>query len=333
MVDPAILLLVLAFAAGLTLALYAGLIGIPLALLLTSWFFKYAYALLDDVAFGAGAAPVLSLEMVNPVSQRPLGQLAIVLAAYALALWVDGSLRVALLLFFVCATPASIAILGASGKLIQAANPLAWLAVMRALGMYYAALVLFVAAGAALLTWIGSTGLWLAAKLALTMWLTLGFFNAVGAALYERRERLDLDVMRSPERDAEREETEHVRLRARMLDEVYAQVRVRKYAGLETALTQWFETAGRERTRGDALEILRTIAGWGDGRALAAAAQLCIARLHTARLIAEALEAWELALKHDPAFRPAPPERAAELLELAALAGKRALARTIAASR
>jgi hypothetical protein len=332
MFDPAIVLLVIAFAVGFVLALYAGLFGIPLALLLTSWFFKYAYALLDDVAFGVREAPVLSLEMVNPVSQRPLAQLAIVLAAYAATLWVEGWLRVALLTCIACATPASIAILGASGRFIQAANPFAWLTVMRALGAYYVGLLAFAAVGAALIAWISSTPIWSVVKLALTLWLTLGFFNAIGAALYERRDRLDLDVMRSPERDAEAEQAEQAHLRARMLDEVYAHVRVGKYAGLEPALTQWFDGAGRERTRVDAAEILRTVAGWGDARALAATAQLCIARLHAARLIAEALEAWELALKHDPAFRPSPPERAAELLELAALAGKRALARTLAAA-
>ena len=330
MLDPAILLLIAAISIGLALAARAGLFGLPLALILVSWFFKYCYALLDDVAFGAVEPPVLSIEMVNPVAQRPTGQLVIVLAAYAATLWTDGWMEGALIAFCALSAPASIAILGASGNFMQAVNPLAWLTVMRALGRYYLLLLLIAAAAVLIVVWTATSSVWLAAKLAIVQFVILGAFNAIGATLYECRDRLDLEVLRSPERSAERAQTERVRLCARMLDEVYADARVHKYAAMEATAARWLDSASREELRREALHILTTVAAWNDARALAAMAALCIIRLYDARLIREALEAWELTLNHDPAFRLTPPEKAAALAELSTLAGKRALARKIA---
>lgn len=329
MLDPAILLLIAFVSVGLALAARAGLFGLPLAIILVSWFFKYAYALLDDVAFGAEQAPVLSLEMVNPVSQRPLGQVAIGLAAYATTLWTDGLLRTALIAAFVFAAPASVAILGASGRFVQAINPLAWLTVIRALGAYYAGLLAMAVVGAFVVSWSAASSIWPVLTLVAAQFVVLGVFNAIGAALYECRDRLDIDVLRSPERSAQRAEAERTRLRARMLDDVYSQARARKYAGIETTLAQWMDASSREELRTDALEIVRAILGWNDPRALAAVAPLCIMRLYDARLIGEALEAWELALRSDPHFRLIPVEKASALAELAPLAGKRALARAV----
>src|SRR3979411_426592 len=66
------------FAVLLSMASHAGLMGLPMALILTSWFFKYAYVLLDHTARGFDEPPTLDIEMVNPFNeQRPLAQIAI----------------------------------------------------------------------------------------------------------------------------------------------------------------------------------------------------------------------------------------------------------------
>ena len=71
----AALVLVVSFTLGQVLAVRAGLLGIPLAVILVSWFFKYCFVLLDAIVAGEEEPPVLSAEMVNPVSeQRPLAQ-------------------------------------------------------------------------------------------------------------------------------------------------------------------------------------------------------------------------------------------------------------------
>ena len=67
------LLLVALFSVMLRLALHAGLIGLPALLILGSWFFKYAFLLLDHAAHGRPSAPVLSMEDANPLGEtRPL---------------------------------------------------------------------------------------------------------------------------------------------------------------------------------------------------------------------------------------------------------------------
>lgn len=75
----AAIVLIVPFSFLLLLAAQGGLMGLPLALIVFSWFFKYGFALLDKVADGVNEPPVLSYEMVNPANEsRPLGLLAIV---------------------------------------------------------------------------------------------------------------------------------------------------------------------------------------------------------------------------------------------------------------
>src|SRR5258707_5523564 len=69
---------VVVFAFLLVLASRARLVGIPLALLVISWLFKYAYILFDHTVRGFDDPPTLDIEIVNPVNeQRPLGQVLI----------------------------------------------------------------------------------------------------------------------------------------------------------------------------------------------------------------------------------------------------------------
>src|SRR5882757_2823314 len=76
---------VVVFAVLLTLAAKAGLAGLPLALLLLSWLFKYAYVLFDHVVRGIDEPPALDITMMNPISeQRPIAQIIILAAVAAL---------------------------------------------------------------------------------------------------------------------------------------------------------------------------------------------------------------------------------------------------------
>ena len=88
---PTGLLLIATLSLLLALASQAGLLGLPLQLIVLSWLFKYAYVLLDLSSEGIDEPPVLSVEMVNPVEQRPLMQLAICAAGFGLAWWVGGA--------------------------------------------------------------------------------------------------------------------------------------------------------------------------------------------------------------------------------------------------
>src|SRR5687768_10054375 len=73
------LVLIVTFSILLLIASSGGLLGLPLALLTISWFFKYGFVLLDHVADGVMEPPVLAIEMINPVNEsRPVGLLLVV---------------------------------------------------------------------------------------------------------------------------------------------------------------------------------------------------------------------------------------------------------------
>src|SRR5215467_13053854 len=74
-----ILVLLGTFTLGWVLVAKAGFLGIPMGLILLSWFFKYCFVLFDSITAGNETPPVLSVEMVNPIDeQRPLAQAAII---------------------------------------------------------------------------------------------------------------------------------------------------------------------------------------------------------------------------------------------------------------
>jgi len=114
----------------LSIAEKAGFPGIPLALILVSWHFKYAYVLFDHVVRGVDEPPALDINMVNPVNeQRPIAQVIILAAVAALVKLTAsalspaaGTVLAALALFFF---PASVAILGLEGNMLKAVYPVA----------------------------------------------------------------------------------------------------------------------------------------------------------------------------------------------------------------
>ena len=69
---------ILVFSVGLSLSASAGLIGIPLAFILSSWCFKCAYILFDNTVQGSNEPPTLDIQMMNPVDElRPVAQVII----------------------------------------------------------------------------------------------------------------------------------------------------------------------------------------------------------------------------------------------------------------
>jgi hypothetical protein len=56
---------VIAFALLLTVAAKAGLFGLPVAFILTSWFFEYAYILFDHTVWGFDEPPGLDIQIAQ----------------------------------------------------------------------------------------------------------------------------------------------------------------------------------------------------------------------------------------------------------------------------
>jgi hypothetical protein len=114
------LLLIGTFSILLVVAAKAGLIGIPLGLILLSWFSKYSFVLMDRLAEGVVEPPVLSTEMVNPLDeQRPMILLLMAIGLFyasdAASYWIGN--RGALVLMFAVGAllPAVVAVQGATG--------------------------------------------------------------------------------------------------------------------------------------------------------------------------------------------------------------------------
>jgi membrane protein implicated in regulation of membrane protease activity len=148
----------------LFIAAKAGIAGIPLAPILFSWFFKYAYILFDHTVRGFDAPPTLDIQMLNPLDeQRPLAQLLILGLIYLAVKFASDTI-------------------GSTAPIILAI-----------IGGYSLLIVL-----------LGRWELYLPLQIAIFMFCILSVFSVLRGALYERRHELELETYHSPERTEER---------------------------------------------------------------------------------------------------------------------------------
>lgn len=333
--DPTVLMLVALVTLGLMLALVAGLLGIPVALFVVSWFFKYCFALLDAVVAGRPEPPVLSAEMISPVDeQRPLAQgLVIAAAAFPvelvrrrLGIHAAAALGAGLALVL----PASVAVLGVTGNPLRAIWPPTLFAVLRGVGRDYLWPV-----GAMLV--VTALALLLANRLPPAWWVVAaiqcGFlleFSLIGGMVFEHRLELGIETLTPGERLAVREQHDHASERGRMLDRAYAQFRVRRPLEGWQEIETWLAAhAQGDATVTERQTLFATVNRWDDGRAADRLANELIALLLARRDNGRALETLELRLQANGAFRPGREEHLRRLTELASLAGKKGLERQL----
>ena len=328
------LVLVAIFTFGLLLAVQARIVGIPLALVLLSWFFKYCFVMLDAAIAGNDEPPVLSIEMVNPFDeQRPLGQGLLIAGGVALVLALrshfGAGAAIATGAVLVLLLPANIAALGVSGNLFVAAWPPRLLAIVRGLGWHYFLLnaVTFAAAGGAYL--LVTQGVALPLAIAGILILFLLIFVMIGGALFEHRIDFGLESRTPQERRDERDQRDHDRARQQMIDHSYEYFRHSKPVDGWREIQAWLTA----HARGDRLlveyhAVLEAACGWDDVRPGNKLANELIALLLAKRQTGAALEVVADRLATNPQFAPV---EAARLAELAGLAGKRTLRRQIEA--
>jgi hypothetical protein len=311
---------VVVFAILLTIAAKAGLMGIPLALILLSWLFKYAYVLFDHVVRGVDEPPALDITMVNPLNeQRPIGQIIILAAVGSLAKLtavtlspVAGTVLAAAALFFL---PASVAILGLEGNMLKAVYPVALGRMVAGLGLMYAAL-LSIIAGVILALWLtAKLSLWMPVQIAVGMFAVLSIFSTLGGALYERRHELGLDTWHSPERTAEKERQADLKQSDSVVTEAYGQARAGAHSKAWALLQSWL--ASRGHAPEDYRWVRDKVIAWPDARYADRLTEEYVDRLLAAKRDGEALDAVRDRLRADKAFRP---KTAAATLHLAQLA-------------
>ena len=226
------LLLVAIFAAFLVLGVNAGALGLPILLIVGSWFFKYGFLLLDHAAEGRPGAPVLTAEAINPLGEmRPLAYALAALAFYAITgalgelVGPDAVTVMRLLGLFLL--PAVIAVHTVTGSLIRITDPRAVIAMIARLGWTYLLIIAVVVVAGLLGRAIVLEGDALAfmLRIALLMWLWLAIFACLGGVLHARRFEVGYDPEHSPERRQSRDDKDRDRERDRFIDQVFAEYR------------------------------------------------------------------------------------------------------------
>ena len=317
------LILAVTFALGLRFAIVAGFMGIPMALILLSWFFKYCFVLFDSIVAGEEEPPVLDIEMVNPVSeQRPivLAALAGTEFMFVSRTGIVGVIAVAMIL------PAHVAVLGYTRNVFKAVWPPALYAVISRLGRDYLLIIGVMLVAGFVAYWTAAEGLALFAMFLVVQLALLLMFALVAGAMFEHRWELGIDSKTRQERMAERAQREHEIERGRMLDVVHAKFRVRASAEGWDEIERWL------RTHSDLSEhraVLTATSAWDDVRAADKLANNLVATLLARRETGEALLIVEQRLATNPKYQVMPEAVAIRIAELAGAAGKRALQRRV----
>jgi hypothetical protein len=239
-----------------------GIWALIAVLLMNIWVLKYCYVLLEHVADGATEPPVMDADMLSPFESRPVLQAALLVAGGTLCYKLGGAAGFTLGVLFLLAFPATAALLGMGSNVFQAVNPVAWFRVVRGLGPLYAALL-------ALLVVIAGV-LWLMMRwqppmffrVAIFLTCEVAFFGLIGSAIWLRRRELGYEPSRSPERSAARAETERVKQRARMIDEMFQSARIGKHVDATAPLARWLRELDADHVARDSLHVAEQALKW-----------------------------------------------------------------------
>ena len=96
----------------------------------------------------------------------------------------------------------------------------------------------------------------------------MAFFSLVGASIYLRRKQLGYEPSKSPERTAARAETERLKVRARMVDDVFQLVRIGKHVDATAPLAHWLRDLDAEHVSKDTYYIAEQSLKWESPAAL-----------------------------------------------------------------
>lgn len=339
------LTLIVLFSFLLLIAAKGGLLGLPLALILLSWFFKYGFALLDKVADGVNEPPVLSYEMVNPANEsRPLGLLAIVGLFYLLTGMLESSLGsgpVTVLRAIGLMLVPAIIMLQVMDGFVESLHPGRLLQIIvRVPGSYVSILGLLAGSwwlATRLVAWLPEAELPLSIsiplphviRVAILMYAWLASFAMIGGVLFLRRAELDFEPSHSPERAAEKAERERQREIDQLIDRVFAEWRGGAYGNAWRTIEKHLSSSPRP---GEELQLLfQRASQWPDQRLAHRLAQELIPQLLAARRTGDALNVVRAQLQADAKFKPIKGADTIKLIELARDAGDRRVARLLLA--
>jgi hypothetical protein len=224
--------------------------------------------LVEHISDGATEPPVMDTDMLSPFEIRPWVQAALLFGGAWLCYWIGGKPGIVLGVAMLALFPVTVAILGFGEHSWQAVNPVTWFRVIRGLGPYYLVLLMAVLVCAGVGTVLAKVDLWVMLEGAIILWCEVAFFSLVGASLYLRREQLGYEPRTSPERAAARVETERLKLRAKMMDDVFQLVRIGKHVDATAPLARWMRDIEPEHVSKDAYHVAEQALRWDTPGAL-----------------------------------------------------------------
>ncbi len=308
---------------------FGGLYGLFASVIIQIWILKYCYVLIERLADGAPEPPVMDQDMLSPFESRPWMQVALIVAGVMLCRYVGGNAGIALGVLLLTLLPASAALLGMGDNVFQAANPLALFRVIRGLGPLYLLLLGAMAAIIGVDFLLDRLPLWLVIDLAILMFCEVGFFGLIGVSIWLRRRQLGFEPRRSPERTAAREESERLKLRARMLDEVFQSARIGRYVDATQPLANWLRDVDPELAVRDSLHVAEQAVKWKIDPALNPIGSTLIRHLLRFGRPDAALSVFELFRQQHPRFTMDSAPDLRVLAEYAESVGKDDLAQTM----
>ncbi len=319
----------------LTAASYAGWLGIPLAVIMLTWFLKYGLVTVEHITWQQPEEPVLSVEMIHPLEQQKSIILLVVVGEFSAAFWAAqywfGVVVGALVgIAAVMLLPAIFAVQVATDSAIRALDPRQWFRLLRWLKGDY---LLVIAAIAVywLLAWLllftvvaEAMPRMLTCFLLMFGWLSV--LSLLGGAILERRLA---DPDDSPiEREATEVDPRAIeRERERKIDRIYGEWR-------SGAQKNAWQTLLREVQSSEApIEELRwiheRIASWDEPRLAARVAQELIPRLLSIKRFGEAISVTRRRLAVDRDFRPVTAAETLHMVRIARDGGDRPTARSL----
>jgi hypothetical protein len=298
--------------------------------LILVWLTQYALHLIDDAANGVRESRAASVEMASAFLDprawmHPALAVAVGVALYFHPEWP----RLPALAFAALLFPASLGACAITGHALDAVHPGELARVMRGLGFWYPAVVLFVLACAMLGLLIARQAESTILIVASTELLLLVVYAGIGGVLYVRRRELGFEPRQSPERIAQREEQARHLVRQQFIDGLYKDLRVREAARATRDAARWLQEAKQEHLKSDLHALLQAGKQWSEPREYPRLLRGLIPVLIEMKQPGLALNLADAGLVAAPAFAPAAEAEALELIRYAQQTGRRRLARTL----
>lgn len=332
-VQPASLLVILLMTVlggiavfGLSMGPLAAPFAAILLLWLLAWLFRYAFACLEHAAQGHQGLPTLSVEMMGPFDQRPMGLALCFAVAFAPALYLGNVFGVVASTVLFALLPAAVVVLGVGDRLSDLLNPYALARTVKGLVAWYWGIVILALGYLAVIGGIaagppGRLPVWIA-----FVWSVLSLSCVAGGAVHERRHALGFEPMESPERDAERIEAERESARDRLYDELFVHVRTREHGKFGDLLAASLAPLHGQALADEARQLFLRARQWQSDRALALVVKGLVSQLLADRQPAKALAILTEARRMLPALRAANDEETRALAAHARTLGQSRLA-------